>query len=69
MLDCRSMETKDRKRELRKAARNMAKWQIARDEQIRQAAGEGWTVRAIADQVGVSFQRVFQIVQRDREAS
>ena len=74
MLDCPSMKTTtpEHKRlegQLGRASRSLAKAQARRNELIRMASDAGMTRRAIADCVGVSFQRVHQIVQRDRDAS
>jgi hypothetical protein len=50
---------------LRRAAKRYAEAKAERDQAIRDAAAAGMTRRAIAAAVGVSFQRVQQIVRRD----
>lgn len=54
---------------LRRAAKRYTQAKTERDDAIREAAAEGLSRRAIAEEVGISFQRVQQIVHRDRAAA
>jgi hypothetical protein len=49
--------------ELRRAAKRYEQAKAAREAAIREAAAAGMTRRAIAKEVGISFQRVQQIVR------
>lgn len=54
----------DIRRKLRSAGERVRTATTDRDRLIVEATAAGWTRRAIADVVGLSFQRVQQIVER-----
>ena len=55
----------DARAKLRRAARRYEEARAARDEAIRQAAAEHMTRRSIAEVVGLSFQRIQQIIREE----
>lgn len=56
----------DPRTRLRRAKTRYANAKAEREEAIRQAAEEGMTRRAIAEEVGLTFQRVQQIVRGEK---
>jgi transcriptional regulator with XRE-family HTH domain len=52
-----------------RARAEVSRLETLRDQLIRQAAAEGMSLRRIADDAGVSFQRVAQILNQESKES